>query len=264
MIATARRNLPAGLILLACAPAAFAFQPLVTDDTGTQGTGGNQIEASLNEDKQHLSPDVTTTASFPIVFTRGLSDELDLFVQANRTRVHSTATGTTSTGGGNPSFGAKWRFYEDGESGTSLGLKPEIRLPVSAAKEALGLGTGRSSYALTMILTQEAPFGAVHINAATGRDRYRDTAANPDAVTSRLSAAPVWDVCERWKLALDLGRETRDAGGARTRTGFAELGAVYSPDKDLDFAVGLVRRADDAAAKTITKSATLGVTWRFR
>jgi len=30
---------------------ASAFQPLITDDTGTQGSGGNQLELSLNEDR---------------------------------------------------------------------------------------------------------------------------------------------------------------------------------------------------------------------
>ena len=45
------------------------------------------------------------------------------------------------SGGGNPSFGAKWRFYENEASGSSLAVKPEVVFPVSAGRENSGLGT---------------------------------------------------------------------------------------------------------------------------
>ena len=251
-------------LLLTAVPTAFAFQPLITDDTGTQGTGGNQFEFSVNEDRASSAGNITRTRTLPVVYTRGLTDALDVFVQANHTAIRSAVPGADASGSGNPSFGAKWRFYEDEDSKTSLGLKPEIRLPVSAAKEAAGLGTGRTSSGVTLILTQEVPFGAVHANLAAGRNRFRDTAANPDASTARASIAPVWDVSEEWKLALDVGTETENAGGNKARSNFAEIGAIFSPDKDLDFALGIIRRSDNANPRTTTTSATLGVTWRFR
>lgn len=254
----------AGLLFAFSAPAAFAFQPLITDDTGTQGTGGNQIEFAVNEDRESSAGDTTKTRTLPLVYTRGLSDTLDVYIAASRLRIRSTVPGTDASGSGNPALGAKWRFYENEDSKTSLGLKPEIRLPVSAAKEATGLGTGRTSYGLTLILTQEVPFGAVHANLATGRNRFRDTAANPDASTTHASIAPVWDVSETWKLALDVGSDTETAGGNKTRSNFTEIGAIFSPSKDLDFALGVVRRTDNANPSTTTNSATLGVTWRFK
>lgn len=252
------------LTLAALSPAAFAFQPLITDDTGTQGTGGNQIEFAINSDRAVSAGVGTTTDTLPAVYTRGLTDTLDVFFQANHTRIRSAAPGTGASGSGNPSFGAKWRFYENEESKTSLGLKPEIRLPVSAEKEAAGLGTGKTSTGLTLILTQELAFGALHANLASGRNRFSDTTANPNASTTRASLAPVWDVSENWKLALDVGTETEDAGGTKTRSNFYEIGVIFSPDKDLDFALGIVRRSDNANPNTTTNSATLGVTWRFK
>ena len=252
------------LILAALSPAAFAFQPLITDDTGTQGTGGNQLEFSFNKDRATSSSDTADISTLPLVYTRGVSETFDLFLAANHTRIRSSIPDTDASDSGNPSFGAKWRFYDNEESKTSLGLKPEIRLPVSASKEAAGLGTGRTSYGVTLILTQEVPFGAVHANLATGRDRFRDNAANPDATTARASLAPVWDIDEHWKLALDVGRETENAGGNKLRTHFAEIGAIFSPNKDLDFALGIIRRNDNADPRTTTTSATLGVTWRFK
>ena len=255
-------TIAASLVLAAFSPAALAFQPLITDDTGTQGTGGNQIEFSINRDRAGSAGVTQTTSTLPLVYTRGLTETLDVFVQANHTRI--AGSGADASGSGNPSFGAKWRFYENEGSKTSLGLKPEIRLPVSAEKETARLGTGKTSSGLTLILSQEVPFGALHANLAAGRNRFRDPAVNPDASTTRASLAPVWDVGEEWKLALDVGTETESAGGNKTRSNFSEIGAIFSPNKDLDFALGLVRRGDNANPRTTTNSATLGVTWRFK
>lgn len=251
-----------GLLLAIAASPAFAFQPLITDDTGTQGAGGNQIEISVNNDRESSAGVTARIRTLPVVYTRGLTDALDIFIGANHTSV--SAPGFDASGSGNPSFGVKWRFYENEESKTSFGFKPEIVLPVSSGKENDGLGVGRTSYGLTLILSQEVSFGAVHANLFSGHDQFRDPTLNHDASVMRVSVAPVWDVAEGWALALDVGAETEKAGGANTRSGFAEIGAIYSPSKDLDFALGLIRATDDAQPSTETTSATLGVTWRFR
>lgn len=253
-----------GLLLAAAAPAAFAFQPLITDDTGTQGAGGNQLEFSINEDRAQSAGDTDRAFTLSGGYTRGITDAIDVFIGGNHTRIRPHAPGLDVSGSGNPSLGAKWRFYENGESKTSLGIKPEIALPVSASKEIQELGTGRTSYGLTLILTQEVSFGAVHANLFVGRDRFRDP-ASPDASITRASIAPVWSVAEGWNLALDIGTETERAGGISTQSNFAEIGAIYSPSKDLDFALGLIRTNDDAQPNnTGTTSITLGVTWRFK
>lgn len=249
---------------VALASSAAAFQPLITDDTGTQGSAGNQLEFSVNQDRARTGDVTERTRTLPFVYTRGLTDSLDLFVGVSHVRIRSNEAGGDASGAGNSSFGAKWRFFENEESGTSLALKPEVVLPVSSGREREGLGTGRSSGALTLILSQEVPFGAVHVNLGAARDRYRDRAAEPDATTYRLSAAPVWDVAEGWKLALDLGTESSRAGGSTVRANFVELGAIYSPNEDIDFAFGAIRQRDDADPRTRTTSVTAGVTWRFR
>ena len=75
----------ASLLFAASAPAAFAFQPLITDDTGTQGSGGNQLEFSINEDQENLAGDTTRTHVLQGVYMRGLSDTLDVYIAANHT-----------------------------------------------------------------------------------------------------------------------------------------------------------------------------------
>lgn len=252
------------LVLAGLSLSASAFQPLITDDTGTQGADGNQIEFSFNEDRSRMDGNTDRTRAFPVVYTRGLTDSIDVFAGFSYIRIRSGTPGGDASGGGNPAIGAKWRFYENDESKTSLAIKPVILYPVSSSREREGLGTGKTSGSLTLILTQEVPFGAVHVNAGVIRDLYRDTLNNPNTTTTRASIAPVWDVSERWKLALDLGTESARSGGSSVRTDFVELGAIYAPSKDLDFALGFVRSSDNDSPHTTTNTATAGVTWRFQ
>jgi len=254
--------------LLACVAllpgAASAFQPLVTDDTGTQGTGGNQVEASYNRTVARAPGARDVTHEVPLVFTRGITDALDLYVGAGYQRIVPSAPATVERGWGNPAIGAKWRFYENEASKLSFALKPEIQFPVSKTREARGLGAARASYGTGLLMTQETGFGAVHANAVVERVNYSDDALNSTERRTlyRLSVAPVWDVAEGWKLALDAGVITNPDRAARARMGYVELGAIYSPNKDLDFALGVVREVMDGNAHTT--QATAGVTWRFR
>ncbi len=257
-----RAAIKSGLLALALASFhACALQPLITDDTGTQGSGGNQIEASFNHDRSTGGGALERFYGLPLVYTRGFGERLDVFVASG----YASLRGESGTASGVPSssLGAKCRFFDDKESGTSLAIKPEVVFPVSPRREEAGLGVGKTSANLSLILSQEMPFGALHVNAGIGRERFRDGAAEPDATTRRFSLAPVWDVCEEWKLALDLGVESARAAGHTVNAKFAEIGAIYSPGKDLDLAFGFIRTRDNQSPRSTTDSATLGATYRF-
>ncbi len=253
-------------VLLAVAMAgasasALALQPLITDDTGTQGLGGNQLEVSYSRDRTRVDGDTEQVYTAPVVYTYGLTDSVDIFASVAWSRIR--VTGDDASGLVNTVVGAKWRFFENEESGTSLAIKPELAIPVSSSRERDGLGTGKTSGGLTFILSQDAPFGSVHFNAGVGRDRFRDSDENPRTDYKRFSLAPVWDVSEQWKLALDVGTESARADGHTVRSKFAEIGAIYSPDKDVDLALGFVRTSDNESPKSTTHTLTGGVTWRF-
>jgi hypothetical protein len=263
-VSSSRRAVAPLLLIVGLSSPAFALQPLITDDTGTQGSGGNQLEFSYNEERAKSDGNTDRTRSVPVVYTRGLTDTLDVYFGAGYSWLRPDNSGSNVNGATNPSLGAKWRFYENEESGSSLAIKPEIVFPVSSGREADGLGTGKTSGNLTLIYSQDVPFGAVHVNAAVGRERYRDGETSPDATTSRFSIAPVWDVSEQWKLALDVGTESARAAGDTVRSNYVELGAIYSPGKDLDLAIGLIRARDNESPATTTYTATAGLTWRFQ
>lgn len=243
---------------------ALAFQPLITDDTGTQGASGNQVEAAYNRTVDKAADAKVVTHEAPLVFTRGVTDALDLYVGIGYQRIAPPVPEAVERGWGNPAVGAKWRFYENEAAKLSFVLKPEIQIPVSKSKEARGLGTARTSYSVNLVMTQETSFGAVHANLATERVRFADDALNQAERRTlyRLSAAPVWDVTEAWKLALDAGIMTNPDRTARARMGYVELGAIYSPNKDLDLAFGIIRNVSDGAVSTT--QVTAGLTWRFR
>ena len=247
--------------LFLCAQPALAMQPLVTDDTGTVGAGRHQLEFSATHTHETSPFGRTTQREGAVVYTHGLTDVLDVFVSAARAAGSDESAGTSFVGVTNPSVGIKWRYYDGGEGGYSLLLKPELVLPVSATKEAEGLGTGRVSYGLTAGLSHETGFGSVHLNAYLARDRYRDDLVFPEERTSRLSLAPVWNVAAGWTLVADTGIENVRAGGMTTRTRFLELGAIHAINEDLELAIGVIRQhgSDQVQANTVT----FGLTWRF-
>ncbi|MBI5921251.1 MAG: hypothetical protein HY847_06330 [Betaproteobacteria bacterium] len=254
-----------GILLAASTAGAWAYQPLITDDTGTQGQGGNQLEFSYERDRAKQAGFTDTTRILNTTFTRGLTDTLDAFVSVSHVRISSELPGiAVASGSGNPALGMKWRFYENEESKTSFAIKPVLRFSLDDNKEASGLGSGRTSYGITGILTQETWFGAVHANLVADRTRNSNTAANPNATLYRASVAPVWDFQEHWKAVCDIGVEAERAAGDTTHAYFFELGTIYSPNKDLDFAFALVHYNQRSHPSTSTNILTAGVTWRFR
>jgi len=240
-----------------------AFQPLITDDTGTQGTGGNQLEGGFlrTTDKHAGGKDVTLEAA--AVYTRGIYDTVDVFIALPYQRIEP-AGAITESGWSNAVIGAKWRFFEDEKSKLSFALKPILQLPVSSSEELQGLGTARTSWRLDLLMTQETGFGAVHANLASTRVKFEDGALNDATRQSqfRLSVAPVWDVTEKWKLALDMGIMTNPDRTEKQRMGYYEIGAIYAPSKDLELAVGVVRNTSDGPVQST--QVTAGVTWRFK
>jgi hypothetical protein len=250
-------------LLAACCTGSWAYQPLITDDTGTQGQGENQLELSLSDDRVEQGGVVYSLRMLPLTYTRGLTETLDLSIGVNHTHLNSDAPGAEFvSGNGNPSVGLKWRFYESEASKTSLALKGELGLPINREQEGIGLGSGRGYAIVTAILMQETSFGAILFNLATAQVRYSDTVANPDVKLVRASLAPVWQLNDQWKLALDMGSTRESTVEKQNNIRFLEIGAVYSPGKDIDLAFGFIGRSGGESASS--RGLTAGISWRFR
>jgi len=242
---------------------ASAFQPLVTDDTGTQSTGGNQLESSYSRFVEK-EPDIRATLeTLPITYTRGLTDTLDVHAGVTYARFQLTDE-PEARGAGIPSIGLKWRFYESESGRLSLAAKPEIRRAFSSGAEDRGLGNGPLNGGIALLLSQETGFGAVHTNLSVNTFRFalEENRELHRDILWRLSIAPVFDLAPYWKVALDAGLITNPHKAEKATMGYVEIGAIYSPRKDLDFALGLI--SDVFHAGHSVYAATAGVTWRFR
>lgn len=257
-------NLPviAGLLYALIAPQAGALQPLITDDTGTQGQGGHQLELTFNRIRSDTANGLSRTRSFPLVYTYGATDTLDFYASVTRQRV--TVTAPAESGWSNNVLGAKWRFYENETGKLSLALKPELRLPVSASEETRGLGHGGYSHGTALLLTREMESGAWLANLAVDHFSYKDpaTSAGERRTRYRVSAARIVELDDRWKLTVDAGVLTHPERAARNRMGYVQAGSIYTHDKDTEIALGLMRQDGDRAARTT--QLTLGLTVRFK
>lgn len=185
-----------GAVMLILSGSAYAAHPLVSEDTGTQGTRGNQIE--LNSDWSRGGGERTNTAAF--TYTRGVAEAVDIFVNAPTTWKSTTGQ---STGLNDVSLGAKWRFFENG--GFSLGIKPEWI--AASGDEDKALGNGKDSYALTLMAQVETDDVTWLFNYGTTRNRFRrqsDSLANRKAV-DRVSAAMLYGVTDAITLLVDVG-----------------------------------------------------------
>ena len=104
---------------------AYALQPLNTDDTGTQGAGGNQLELSvdstrLRESGQFGRSGRDRTTETAVTYTRGITETLDVSLGVpylrNRPGLKDPGTGEhdkSTSGMGNTSISAKWRFFDN-------------------------------------------------------------------------------------------------------------------------------------------------------
>lgn len=250
--------------LACCLPAAAAaFQPLVTDDTGTQGAGGNQLEFGYTRNVEKEPGTRAITAALPFTYTRGLTNAVDVYAGGSYLRF-STTPGNAHNGSGNVLAGIKWRFYEHDAGKLSLAFKPEIRFAVSGSAEDRGLGNGKTNAGAALLLTRETGFGAIHANLAVDGQRYAlaGNRAVHRAMLWRLSVAPVFELDERWRIAFDAGLVTNPHRAEKPRMAYVEAGVIHAPHRNLDLAAGLIRDVDHQGHHVYTLTA--GVTWRFR
>jgi hypothetical protein len=252
----------AALLALFAAFSTPSFAELVTDDTDTQGTGGNELEISYGRDRTRTGGATERAHSVSASYSYGVTDTLDVTagVSYSRIRVSEDHEHDRSRGFGNTVIGAKWRFFENEESGTSLAIVPEIAIPVSSQREDDGLGTGKTSGSLTFILSQDLPFGSIHFNAGVGRDRYRH---EPHETNKHFSVSPIWDVAEQWSLALDVGVDLTRSDGNTVRSKFAGINVTYTPIDALDLQFGFMRTTDNEHPKAKTNTVQVVATWRF-
>jgi hypothetical protein len=139
------------LFLKSCATcitmAVLALPAAATEDTDTPGPGGWENNLGISYERHHGSWRV----AFPDAeINYGVGERLQLLLGMPYVRTRE-AGGPRSSGFGNITTGAKWRFFDDEESGTALAIFPQLSWNSSSATASRGLETRGYSFLMPLV-----------------------------------------------------------------------------------------------------------------
>lgn len=241
------------IILFCCKSPIFAYHPLITDDTGTQGNGKFQIElnSEYSSDKTYGTEKNWQTSS---AILYGVTENTDIIVGIPY--LYYKTDETSERGISDASIELKWKFFSSGPF--SLALKPGITLPTGDEKK--GLGQGKSAFRSFLISTADFNPLALHFNIGYALNR---NSSDEQIHLWHLSAAAEYQLAEGLKILANIGIDrnpdkTRE--GLSKQPAFLLAGIIYSVKEnfDIDFAAkyGLNSDAADMAL-------TAGIAFRF-
>ncbi len=233
----------------------YAAHPLITDDTGTQGTGKFQLEINgeyAHEDEDGVRSDTTGVAS---ILSYGFADTVDLVLGVPYQLIRTKEEGETFTGSGiaDVSIEMKWGFYE--KDGLSLGLKPGISFPTG--DEEKGLGSGKTAYSIFFITSEKIEPWAFHLNLGYMRNENK---ADERKNLWHASAAGTVEVIKDLTLVANVGIEKNTDRTVETHPAFLLGGIIYSITENFDVDLGIKAGLN----KPETDYTLLaGIAWRF-
>ncbi len=218
---------------------AWAAHPLITDDTGTQGSGKFQFEVNGQYDSDKEVVDgvsvKTTGGQAAATLSYGIVDSVDLVLTSpyvwNRTHqddvLISSVEGISDT-----TFEVKWRFFE--RDGLSFAVKPGLSFPTG--DEQKGLGTGKTGYHVFVIGSWEVAPWAFHVNAGYIKHENRE-----DERTDlwHASVAATYEVVKNLKLVGNAGIEHNADKASDSEPAFVLGGVIYSVSEDFDLDFGI-------------------------
>ncbi len=239
--------------MLFCAAPLDAAHPLITDDTGTQGTGRFQLEINGELDDDEEGAFEETAGEVAAVLSYGVAENVDLVLGLPYlwyTVKENGATLADEDGAGDLSFEVKWRFFEYEERGLSVALKPSLTFPTGDEKK--GLGNGEVSAGSTLIVSKEGVLGRLHLNLAYTRNEYgleEDELFLHNDIW-HASFAGELNVTGEMVAVGNIGVETNPAKGADDHPAFLLGGLVYSVTDDFDLDAGVKWGLNDAETDT--------------
>jgi len=238
-----RASLVLAVCLLAAASAARAAHPLVTEDTGTQGAGKQQLEVNVN--RFDFSESSWQTL-WGVTWSLGVSENADLQV------------GIPYFGGlgkGDLGVDLKWRFWQVGD--LSFGAKPGFTLPTG--DEGKRTGTGETTWGAQLFFSYQPEAWALHGQA--GYRRFENALGLREDIWQ--ASGSFWlKLAAGLNLVSDLGFVTDPRNEVRTWIRTFILGAIYSPVKNIDLDAGI--RWDRAyESGESSRSYLVGLTYRW-
>jgi len=244
------------ILTLIVSGTSFATQPLITDDTSTQGKGKFQLEINgqYEHDKDN-SGAVQSTAPAASTLTCGITDTADVSIGVPYQWIKTKDSGTTArqNGFGDLVIDVKWRFYET--DGFSFAVKPGITFPTG--DEDKQLGTGKITCSLYFITTRELKPWAFHVNLGyIGNQNKLD---QREALWHASVAAEV-EVAKGLKLVANTGIQRNSDKNSHTDPAFLLGGVVYSISENIDVDAGYKY---GLTKPEVDNTVLAGITFRF-
>lgn len=211
----------------------WADHPLITDHSGTQGTGGSQAEFSLDQVDTGSGATKVRERTFAFGYAFGITDTVDILVSGTRVALKDPEfnSGSREEGFGDGSLGVKWRYSDLGP--LSLGIK--LSASIAAGNEQLGLGLGRSTQTLTHILQWKVESGTLLTNVG-----ITNNGSTQDERRSLWSASVAWlaPIAEKLTLAVDIGAAQQPSTDGGTNPAFALIGLIFAATDKVDIDIG--------------------------
>lgn len=248
------------IIMLIAAVRSYAAHPLITDDTGTQGTGKLQLEvnAEYGADKETREGVAFASESGEIaaVLSYGALENLDIVIGLPFRRFEDRKDDVRLARDRGPSdigLELKWIFYEAG--GSSLAFKPGVSFP--AGNEKKGLGAGKYGYSSFLIGTHEAGHWAFHLNFGYMRNDNRfDEAQN----LWHASLASEWGTFEAATIVANIGAEKNPDRLSHRNPSFALAGIIFAVTENMDLDLGVKLGLSDTETD---RTLLAGLAWRI-
>jgi hypothetical protein len=207
--------------------------PLITEDTGTQGRGGFQVELTAEQGTDRDDGVTTRSTNLAVVLSYGATDNLDVIVALPHQRITTEQGGTRDTvsGIGDIGLDIKWRFHEKDQ--LSFALKAGTTLSTGDETRALGAGKStRSLYLVTSIVPEPWEF---HLHL--GYIDYPNKLGERDE-RWHASFAAGYRFDDRLRLVADIGTNTNPDPAVDERPAFLIVGLIYAVDDKLDLDLG--------------------------
>jgi hypothetical protein len=218
----------------------YSAHPLNTEDTGTQGRGGWQLE--LNGERNR--DEGVRGAQAAAVLSYGIADNADVQLGAPW---HDLAG---ERGMADALVAVKWRFWEKGP--WSTGLRAGFLFPTG--DEQRGLGNGKTNFAALLIGSYEGERWVFHAHA--GYRDNRNTLGHRGTVTE-LSAAVLYKLTDSIRPLLDVSRTTDPDPASGTALQSTVVGVIWQRSKNLDLDIGLRRGNQPAIDRALMLGATI-------
>jgi hypothetical protein len=214
----------------------YSAHPLLTEDTGTQGKGGWQLEVNgeRQKDPQPSSEEapVLRAVQSGTTLSYGVTETVDFKVDLPYVRHEGIL---------DIAVGFKWRFYEDGP--LSFGTQLGVFLPTG--DEQKGLGAGKTNAGAAGIVSWQGERWEFHSHAGL---RTNQNVIGQRDWLGHLSAAALYRLWQPFRVLLDVAWDSNpqiEHGTLRNTV----VGFIWSVTKDFDLDAGY-RKGNDAAIDT--------------